>query len=244
MGLSQQSIAYTACGLVSAIGTRDFSRSLIDEINSILPVSHITVFTFEPTGSVDYLVTDGAIKTDKAHELAKAYSRHFFRTDPNLHRIYRCKEALLPQWLQFPDQADVATSYYNYFFAETDLMDKISLIFSTGEIVFYCNFYRLACLPKFSDREKQNLKTLTPLVASCLERHKALTSNEQQSPAPLAKLTERETDVCELIVSGHSSQAIALNLGLSINSVKTYRKRAYSKLAISSQNELFHLMLQ
>jgi DNA-binding CsgD family transcriptional regulator len=38
-----------------------------------------------------------------------------------------------------------------------------------------------------------------------------------------------------------SSDAIALELGITPNSAVTYRKRAYSRLGIASQNELFAL---
>jgi len=47
-----------------------------------------------------------------------------------------------------------------------------------------------------------------------------------------------------LIASGLSSHVIALELGISINTVLTYRKRAYARLDISSQNELMQLLLR
>ena len=48
----------------------------------------------------------------------------------------------------------------------------------------------------------------------------------------------REVDVCVGIVRGQTSEAIALALKISTNTVLTYRKRAYGRLRISSQNEL------
>ena len=54
-------------------------------------------------------------------------------------------------------------------------------------------------------------------------------------------LTDREQDVCARIVAGYSSEAIALDLGLAASSVATYRKRAYAKLGICSQHDLFAL---
>jgi DNA-binding CsgD family transcriptional regulator len=44
-------------------------------------------------------------------------------------------------------------------------------------------------------------------------------------------------------VTGYSNEAIALDLGLSFHSVRTYRRRAYAKLNVTSQNELFALIL-
>ncbi|MFD2498498.1 LuxR C-terminal-related transcriptional regulator [Rhizorhabdus histidinilytica] len=45
--------------------------------------------------------------------------------------------------------------------------------------------------------------------------------------------------MCIGILTGHTSESIARNLSISVNSVLTYRKRLYEKLEISSQNELF-----
>ena len=59
----------------------------------------------------------------------------------------------------------------------------------------------------------------------------------------MARLSLREAQICARIVSGYSNEAIGLVLGLSFHSVRTYRRRAYTKLGITSQNELFSLVL-
>lgn len=55
-------------------------------------------------------------------------------------------------------------------------------------------------------------------------------------------LTHRESEICAYITLGYSSIAISLILNISINTIATHRKRAYSKLGISSQRELFSLV--
>lgn len=59
-----------------------------------------------------------------------------------------------------------------------------------------------------------------------------------------AGLSYREADVCAQIVMGYTAFAISLNLGLSVNTVATHRKRAYAKLGISAQTELFNYCLR
>ena len=56
-------------------------------------------------------------------------------------------------------------------------------------------------------------------------------------------LTTRERQITQLILIGHSSNSISLNLGISLPTVKTHRRNIYSKLQISSQAELFSLFL-
>lgn len=55
-------------------------------------------------------------------------------------------------------------------------------------------------------------------------------------------LARRERDVCVGIMQGKSSEAIALALGISVNTVRTYRKRAYARLGVTSHNELMRLV--
>lgn len=58
------------------------------------------------------------------------------------------------------------------------------------------------------------------------------------------RLTSREKSVCVGILTGHTTEAIALHLGISANSVLTFRRRLYQKLGICSQNDLFMRVLE
>ena len=87
-----------------------------------------------------------------------------------------------------------------------------------------------------------------------MERHLSLTSPrapqscDELAPALLAHprgkfLSSREVAVCTRLLMGYSNEAIALDLNVSFHSVRTYRRRAYLKLGVTSQNELFSLVL-
>ncbi|HEV2678393.1 MAG TPA: LuxR C-terminal-related transcriptional regulator [Aliidongia sp.] len=55
-------------------------------------------------------------------------------------------------------------------------------------------------------------------------------------------LTARELDVCVRSLLGMTAEGTALELDIKKSSVITYRKRAYGRLGISSQSELFRLL--
>jgi DNA-binding CsgD family transcriptional regulator len=55
------------------------------------------------------------------------------------------------------------------------------------------------------------------------------------------RLPRRELDVLARILIGMTTEGIALDLRISENTVLTYRKRAYGRLNVSSQAELFAL---
>ncbi|MEP5759291.1 MAG: helix-turn-helix transcriptional regulator [Litoreibacter sp.] len=56
-------------------------------------------------------------------------------------------------------------------------------------------------------------------------------------------LTNREMQVVQLILIGHTSTSVSLQLGVSVSTVKSHRRNIYKKLGISSQAELFNLFL-
>ena len=56
--------------------------------------------------------------------------------------------------------------------------------------------------------------------------------DERPGRGPLEKLTDREREVFQLTVEGHSSAEIAATLGLSPKTVETYRSRIMEKLAV------------
>ncbi len=109
----------------------------------------------------------------------------------------------------------------------------------------------------FGDDELARLRDVVPVIAALLgkywEAHGA--AGMQASPpdsrvddafADFGKqaLTDREREVTQMILRGHSSKSICFNLGISLGTVKTHRKNAYAKLNISSQSELLSLFLQ
>jgi DNA-binding CsgD family transcriptional regulator len=46
------------------------------------------------------------------------------------------------------------------------------------------------------------------------------------------------------VLEGHSSDAIARSLGISVGTVRIHRRNIYGKLQISSQQELFSIFFQ
>jgi DNA-binding NarL/FixJ family response regulator len=58
-----------------------------------------------------------------------------------------------------------------------------------------------------------------------------------------AFLTDRETQVVQLFLHGHSTKSIAEKLCISPETVKLHRKNSYAKLDVSSQAELFYLFI-
>jgi DNA-binding CsgD family transcriptional regulator len=140
--------------------------------------------------------------------------------------------------------------YRKIFFKDSDIVDKCATAIWVDDTCFYVNFYRVTSQGCFGDAERARLQTIAPAIGASVARHFQQAARPDQSlaalfatSAPLAALTPREQEVCRRILAGFSSEAISKGLGISLHSTLTYRKRAYQRLGISSQNELFAIVL-
>jgi DNA-binding CsgD family transcriptional regulator len=124
-------------------------------------------------------------------------------------------------------------------------------------VISELSIYRSLRSCGFADDELARLSQVIPVLAALLRRYWAWFGASKLGASPpdhridrifasfgAEVLTEREREVTQLILSGHSSESIGFNLGISLGTVKTHRKNAYAKLGISSQAELLSLFLQ
>ena len=125
------------------------------------------------------------------------------------------------------------------------------------KVVSEFSVYRSLRNRGFADDELARLTQVVPVLGALLRRYWAGFGASKLEASPpdhrierifagfgAEVLSEREREVTQLILRGHSSESIGFNLGISLGTVKTHRKNAYAKLGISSQSELLSLFLQ
>jgi DNA-binding CsgD family transcriptional regulator len=239
---------------VLAIGHRSFSQALLDTVRRIANVGHCMVFAFEGERASRCLLDIGNIPTGP--DLGAAYSEHFHLTDPNREAVFRERANASPMVLPTFTRRAYSESYLKMFFSGADIVDKFATAIWVGDTCFYVNFYRTTVQGRYGREQIECLKGVAPAVCAAVARH----FQEEVVPdyydpfqkvealfsarGPLWRLSSRERDVCLRILSGCSSEAISIDLGISLQSTYTYRKRAYEKLEICSQNELFGIVLR
>lgn len=117
-------------------------------------------------------------------------------------------------------------------------LEEVDLYLDIGGSIVELGFYRErgrrpVCADKLS-----SLRRMSEPITAAFARHFALS---RKTHSARAKLSAREREVCDLLLLGCSSQAIALRLGISRHTVKDHRKHIFRKLAIGSLAELFAL---
>lgn len=243
------------------IGTPAFPAAFLGLVNRLAPTTHCSVFSYRYDG-VEHIFSDGPVASTTADDLAKDYIGRYFRRDP-LYRLLGLARSGFPsenvQHLNFKEGYD--REYREHFFSRTGLIDKISMRGGDDSRTLICNLYRTERQGLFNEDERRLVQTAAPLLCSVIAAHasvprlgsplggkgsvrsfvhEALGSDHPQ----FARLTQRERAVCERILLGFTSEAIALDLNIAVSSVLTYRRRAYERLQISSQHDLFALCLE
>jgi len=243
--------------VIGAIGTSKFEDSLLSMAQNAARCTHLTAFSSSlsrgGSRAPRVLLAVNCGSAPIARRLASTYIQHYWNLDPS--NSVRSGELRVGRraTLRLQSHEIENVAYRRECYHSVDLIDRFSLIKSVGNEIVRINFYRKTASGRFSEADLTVLSTLADLAITAIGKHEALDSLPAAADrydhyctrlalgAPC--LSSREIQVCAQIVVGLRSDAIAYELGLSINTILSHRRRAYAKLEISSQTELFHMLL-
>ncbi len=258
MKMQSASLMSAVSDMVGLIGQPDFGDRFFGVVGQIISADHCTVFVSDGDG-VRTLVA--AARGNAAHNvraLAHSYSARGYRDDP----VWNRNAADAPETIIGPDvfaPGDfVNPSYRREFYDRPNILEELALSarFEDGRRV-YASFYRVRGRSKFTSEEVAAVQESAPTTLRILAKHAEICERTAAPRPPQLsqqeryarvhhailddnrQLTNREAEVCTGIVLGYTVLGLSLNMGIGVNTVATHRKRAYAKLNISSQNELF-----
>lgn len=242
--------------VVQAIGSDDFGARLGAALHQQMAVDQVVVFQAAEHAPWRTLVAQNIRDASIAQRLATAYTRHFWARDPKRGVI----RGLVPKQLELQASADLRAAdseYRNALFVEPGLVDKVSLLFRGASATYYVNFYRGFSAGVFQRADFDRLQLTCDFLSALIERHATLVEPSHActveqlegllqavQPQLRAGLSPRELETCSRVVLGYSSEAIAIDLGVSVHSAITFRKRAFAKIGIATAQELFALVLR
>lgn len=227
-------------------------RSWLDFMGDIAPIDYLCVVEYVQrpveSGSATPELVGGASTPDVSnvtHECFSLYRKAYWRIDdatPFAQRGGDAGNEILGMRLRREDIKD--DSWRQEIYDKTSLEERLTLLYSPVPGTSYAmNLYRSARNGSFSDLEIHSLMEVAPLVrlahqAAIAERgsteraideriHDAARRLGQRVPA----LSSREQEVSARIACGVSADGIAADLGISVSTVATLRKRAYRKIA-------------
>ncbi|WJD72288.1 LuxR C-terminal-related transcriptional regulator [Pseudomonas asiatica] len=251
--------------VITALGSARFFSELDAALQGVSPFDQSCIFLY-PAGQLPDLVHDNLQVVSELGAMQR-YLSGTYLLDP----VYTaCTHGRSAGWYRMAELAPDAF-FEGEYFNSPDVHPCISLASGSlaEEIVFlshlpdgtYAAYSLMRCNGSagFCERELLALRCCQPVMEALCRQHYAgmgagggrvlptpaiadqLTSALRGFAADL--LTAREQEIVGLILRGHSSVSIALNLSIAEGTVKNHRKHLYCKLGVGSQSELFHLFV-
>lgn len=237
--------------VVAAIGMPSFGETLLEGLNTVLPVgcwSAYEIGTRHPRMylSGSYRRRDTTLGSWNAYLSGPHLSdRSFLLGDATF---------LKPSVCHVTAEEIPSKAHRDKVYKQFDMIERLSVAEQSDPqgSVFAINLYRYAGQTHFSDRDILLFEMLAQPLLAAVRRHLALYANKSSltcSPVSVEHLREtlktrhpdlpdRELDVCARVMMGMTYDGIAADLGLKVPTVKTYRNRAFERLGIRFRSEL------
>ncbi len=245
---------------IGAIGTGEFYASMTEYLRHCLDYDNVIVIVFAGTNVPDVLYKR-IHGPDVFRYIADQYLPAAYLLDPIYHLHLRHGEAGLYRLLDVAPDQFRRSRYYKWYYGRIGITDEISVVLPMDDSTTLTVSMGKdgSSGQAFSQKAEDLLRLHEPVIMSLLLAHWRATGSSGaamiQSRSIADRLIEemrihhevllspRQAEVALLILQGHSSQSIGLNLGVSPQTVKVFRRQLYSKCGISSQAELFALMM-
>jgi len=236
---------------LAAVGGERFAAELIRGLRGLVTVDDATVLYYA-RGDLPRVVyrENPQARGDESMErfVAGAFLLDpFYRaaTEQRRFGLFRLRD-LAPERFR-------ESEYYQSWFRNCGFSDECGYVFEVGSDAFVNVALGRLGRGRFTEAQERSLRSVYPAVEALCRQH---WSTDTSSGDGLRRqlhlalddfgsslLTERETQVINLVLHGHSTKSVAARLNISVETVKLHRKHAYAKLEVSSQAELFYLFL-
>jgi LuxR family transcriptional regulator, activator of tox operons len=236
--------------LFEQVGTGAFEGSLFFSARETTNSMHISAFVGAANEAPRTILAEDDSDDRASRRCADFWTAKFWRQDPVSH--YIDQGATLQDGRQYGFHCEAedipSDEYRSACYTGVGVMERISIIEMKAEEVYRMNFYRSRDIGGFSPQDVDAIFAGADVWMALIHRHAIGRDSKctekafvQRLKALHSDMPQRELEVCVGIAKGISSEGIGLQLGISVNTVLTYRKRAYARLKISSQNELLRL---
>jgi DNA-binding CsgD family transcriptional regulator len=234
---------------VLALGECRFGATLLGNMRDTLPVNSVSVYR---TGAQPVIYFSASLGVpDTTRDCWRAYLSGPIASDRTLRSNRGLPSPDAGLRLCHITAAEVPAEHRAKVYEAHGVAERVSVVEEDADrSLFALNFYRHQHQRPLSDAQIAEFGRVGGLLLALARKHIALAKTEP--PAQLAErlrllrpdLTAREIDVCVRLLQGMTQEGIAVDLGLGVPTVKTYRNRAFARLGIHFRNELFALMLE
>lgn len=236
---------------VRMVGQPGFPAALGRALQLVAPFNMINAFGYRGASAPIDLYNEPPPHLTQV--IVDAYLTRAYLLDPFFAQVqHGTEQTFLVMQDIVPDRFS-QSEYFKQHYHQAEIRDEVGYVLRLDDgLIGVLSLTRKTGQPRFSRADIQALAQVAPLVCGLGEWHwNALrpttpppSRTVETPPAnPQACLTPRETEIVRLILRGHSTESIGLQLSISQETVKVHRKNIYKKLEISTQAELFALFI-
>lgn len=240
---------------VPVLGEDGFPATLMAGLGDLVPVEDATL-VYYAKDDLPRLVHQEAPHARRKDTMARFLAGAFL-LDPYYHAANERNQFGLFKIQELAPADFRQSEYFISWYANCGFTDECGYVIKIGQDAFVNVALGRVGRGRFSAKHVKTLRSLLPAIEVLCQQHwsheSARVSGDgeglrRQLHLALDEfgsslLTERETQVINLVLHGHSTKSVAARLGISVETVKLHRKHAYAKLEVSSQAELFYLFL-
>lgn len=248
----QKVAAESVLMLAHAAAGVELDEAIQAVIERHLGVDHFSVFGQGRTQMPVVLAAGGRDRDGVSPALARAYATRFCRWDPVASSM-QDRPPAGQVVVHNRRAAEVRNpSYRHECYDKPGITERLTIGSGTDDGWRTLHLYRKHRSPAFTDADVRRALRAAACILTALPAPRAAgEANGGKRRLPWfrerlhglpAQLTGREVEVCARALIGMTVEGTALDLGIAPTSVATYRKRAYQRLNITSQNEMFALL--
>ncbi len=243
-------------GIIAATDDQSAAGALINAIGSIVDHEGTCLIAFHKDAGPEVL----------HHTIEPAGAKHYlgrylagpYLLDPLYQLALRKDKPTLCRFRdELPDRFR-SSEYYRQYCERTHLLDEMDFLSDVSETT------TLALVVgrrkrMFSKNELTRLERIEPIVQATMGKIWSSWPGRSQPSVKVAGmhrrltkcfenfgqkvLTDRERQISQLLLRGHSSKSIARELGIAPGTVMVHKRNLFLKLGITSQYELFSIFI-
>ncbi|MEO8242247.1 MAG: helix-turn-helix transcriptional regulator [bacterium] len=241
--------------MIAALRTADFPAALAQLLRCVAPYDYTVCFGYHGSARPSDLHDD--LPAAKRKVFVEDYQAGPYLLDPFYLAATRPVGAGLYRMRDLAPDRFYQGEYFRSYYVQTGLAEEIGYFVDLpdGSMIVLS---LMRAERAFSSRDLRALTDVSPIVAASLRQHwndvaLRLDAGAGQTPdhGPLTRieasfqtfgdgvLTNRERQIVEHTLQGHSAAAVGQILSISPGTVRIHRRNIYAKLRINSQGELF-----
>ena len=232
--------------LIGAVGTQGFASAVLDTLQSLIPAGSWSAYQIGALCAPRLYFSASHKAPDHTQKCWQAYL-----SGPHMQDRTLLWDGVDTVYMSHITAGEMPDQHRQSVYDAHGVAERISIVRQqVGGPVFAVNFYRHRFQSAFRDHHLAALEEVGPMLLALVCKHAELVPPDcsrrdwvtywrSRLQLDTSKLTDRELDVCARVLAGWTLDGIAVDLSISLATVKTYRQRAFTRMGIRFRNELF-----